>query len=123
MNALVSTVPVDAAGNPAEPPPSTPYPSPYEVGFGVPGGDGPSATWNAGALVNDWFDIAQAFGLNDEIVSHAEVNVQLGAKLPDLMLWAKRHRVNLSNGLRALNPPQGSMRALMQLPPARPHPK
>lgn len=123
LNALVSTVPVDAAGNPAEPSNFAMTPSPYEVGYGSPGTlDGPSATWNAGALLNDWFDLAQAFGADDGIVPHAVVDVQLTAKSPDYLLWAKRHRVNLSNGLRALNPPQGSMRALMQLPPARPHP-
>jgi hypothetical protein len=92
------------------------------VGYGLStAGDGTDPRFNAGAFESVIFDLA-AFGLDSDIVAHAQGFVQLTAKSPDYLLWGKRHRVNLSNGLRALNPPQGSMRALMQLPPARPHP-
>jgi hypothetical protein len=120
MNALTSTVPVDAAGNPAVSNSSgfSPPKSPYEQAHYLQGGDGTSPDWNPGAIV-PIFDIGSIFADVGNI-AHAQGLVQVTVKLTDYVAWGKRHRASLGNGLRALNPPNGSMRALMQLPPATP---
>jgi hypothetical protein len=132
FNAVTSTVAVDAAGNPANPVQggfnSLPPESPYEVGFGTnaTSNDGTVPTWNLGSLAPGFlgpagviFDVVSIFADGGNVPNSAAY-VQLALKATDYITWGKRHARDLSKGLRALNPPGGSLRALMQLPPAHP---
>jgi len=127
FKALISTVPIDSNGNPISSGGgssfnATPSVSDYELSAGfVGGGDGTDPGWNAGALVP--FVEPLGIFLDAGNIPHAILGVVVSVKTTNLALWAKRRGYNLSKGVRVLNPPGGSLRALMQLPPVRAKPK
>jgi hypothetical protein len=92
----------------------------YEVFYTPIGGGGPSAGWNWGAAI-PVIGLGADFGavfLDSGIIANATVTILVIVKATDLITWSKRHKVDLTKGLRALNPPNGSLRSLLQLPPA-----
>lgn len=124
-NAKIETQLVDLNDNPVTPPPDFPNYQPpisiYEVGFAMGPADGSTSDTNWGDLVFvplvPFGAILAIFGDSGGI-AHAVVNVLVRTKATDAITWAKRHNVDLTNGFRVLNPPNGSLRALFQLPPA-----
>ena len=112
--------PVDLNDNPTgtlDFPGQKPPISLYEVGpVGGTGSDGTPADTNWGDAV-PFVAFINLFG-DENIVAHASVAAVVRPKATDAITWAKRNNVDLTKGFRVLNPPNGSLRALFQLPPA-----
>jgi len=134
FNPKIFTYPIDANGSPLGnsgpssgsgsgfniPPPI----SLYECTGGlVGGGDGTDPGYNfetyfASGLATPFFALGEILG-NAGNIPNAQGAAVIAAKPFNLLAWTKRHKIDVSKGIRALNPPNRSLRALMQLPPAR----
>jgi hypothetical protein len=129
MNCHMSTVPLNSGGGPATSQDgsgtfnvATPV-TLYEVGFtGINRDDGDDPSLNGGTAAGTsigvpLFPLFSIFA-NTGIEPHASVTLYLQLKATDLSAWAIRQGRDLSKGVRALNPPNGSLRALLSLPRA-----
>ena len=121
-NFNIQTVLVNSSGNPVNSSTgpsvftSKPLISQYECGTPPPypasDGSDPSLNWGAVVpFVAPWSIFGDAANY-----PHAGYADLLRPKATDLVTWAKRNNTDLAKGVRVLNPPNGSLRALLQLP-------
>jgi hypothetical protein len=99
---------------------SKPLISTYEIGSA----NAPQTSGSVRADVN-WGDVVPfvapwALFADGNIAPHGDAGWLARKKATDLGTWAKRNKADLAKGVRVLNPPTGSLRALLQLPLAVP---